>query len=76
MEREVSSGAIDIDVCLKEAEELLVEKKYEKAKDKVHEARELLREIIHLDENDSSDIELERSKVARKTMTVPYSEKF
>jgi len=76
MEREIVNDVLDADKCLLEAEDSLTKKDYKRCHDLINEARELLQCIIKLDEDDSRDVELERSKAATHSMTLPYTEKF
>ena len=75
MDPEITSNLIDADKCLAESEDFLLQKNVERCHDKINEARELIQEILKLDER-KGDMELERSKILSKSHTLPYSEKF
>ena len=76
MDREIVNTVLDADKCLMDADDLLAKKNLTQCHEKIREARDLLLEIVKEDERDGTDVELERSKSATKSMTLPYSEKF
>jgi hypothetical protein len=76
VEREIVNNIVEADKCLNEASEHLVKKEYQVVSDKIAQARDVLHEIIRENESDESAMDMERSKSMRKSMTLPYSEKF